>query len=386
MNKAAMRRYFLSTSALVMMLAASSVVPQNGARKEVNIPDILGFQTLACDFHIHTVFSDGNVWPTTRVQEAWLEGLDAISITDHIEYHPHRTDGLTGPDRPYEIAKPAADAVLLCIVRGTEITKQLPPGHHNALFLTVNDIPDTMNLIDGVKRATGQGAFVFYNHPGWRQPNNIPVWNPEQEQLYQSGQLHGIEIVNGKDYYPLAHRWAIDKKLTLIGSSDVHDPITFDYDFGKGEHRPMTLVFAKNKTVEDIKKALFDRRTAVYWNNILMGDEKYLKTIFDGSVTVVNPEVILTGSTPTVVQVHNSSEITYELVKNGEAENIAIPETVTLYGERTVWFSIKSSTEGLKGRKKITLPYLVKNLYRAPEEGTPVELEIRAEFKQGEKR
>lgn len=30
-------------------------------RKEINIPDILGYKTLKCDFHIHTIFSDGVV-------------------------------------------------------------------------------------------------------------------------------------------------------------------------------------------------------------------------------------------------------------------------------------------------------------------------------------
>ena len=59
-----------------------------GIRQEINIPDILGYKTLKCDFHMHTVFSDGSVWPPIRVVEAWQEGLDVISITDHIEqYH-----------------------------------------------------------------------------------------------------------------------------------------------------------------------------------------------------------------------------------------------------------------------------------------------------------
>ncbi|HBG87129.1 MAG TPA: hypothetical protein DEG09_08890 [Marinilabiliaceae bacterium] len=47
-------------------------------RKEIRIPNVLGYQTLKCDFHMHTIFSDGDVWPAVRVQEAWEEGLDAI--------------------------------------------------------------------------------------------------------------------------------------------------------------------------------------------------------------------------------------------------------------------------------------------------------------------
>ena len=46
-------------------------------RNEIRVPDPEGYRTLKCDFHIHTVFSDGLVWPTVRVDEAYREGLDA---------------------------------------------------------------------------------------------------------------------------------------------------------------------------------------------------------------------------------------------------------------------------------------------------------------------
>ena len=52
---------------------------------KIVISDLKGYVTLKCDFHIHTVFSDGTVWPTVRVDEAYREGLDAIAITDHLE-------------------------------------------------------------------------------------------------------------------------------------------------------------------------------------------------------------------------------------------------------------------------------------------------------------
>src|SRR5450759_218390 len=61
-----------------------------GQRKIVNLPDIPGYVTLKCDFHMHTVFSDGNVWPTVRIDEALRDGLDAIAITDHLEYTPKK--------------------------------------------------------------------------------------------------------------------------------------------------------------------------------------------------------------------------------------------------------------------------------------------------------
>lgn len=87
------------------------------ARREVKIPDIAGYRTLKCDFHTHTVFSDGRVWPTVQVEEAWREGLDAIAITDHIEYKPHKQDVRPNNESGYEIARAAGNEKGLIIIR-----------------------------------------------------------------------------------------------------------------------------------------------------------------------------------------------------------------------------------------------------------------------------
>lgn len=70
-----MKKSLLIPALLVSMFC------QAQTRNEIQIPDLKGYETLKCDFHIHTVFSDGTVWPTVRVDEAYREGLDAISLT-----------------------------------------------------------------------------------------------------------------------------------------------------------------------------------------------------------------------------------------------------------------------------------------------------------------
>ena len=45
-----------------------------------------GVFLISSDLHIHTVFSDGEVWPSIRVKEARRDGLDLISMTEHLEY------------------------------------------------------------------------------------------------------------------------------------------------------------------------------------------------------------------------------------------------------------------------------------------------------------
>ena len=67
--------------AVAGILSASAQFTPN----KIVVPDIEGYKTLKGDFHIHTVFSDATVWPTTRVQEALWEGLDVIAISEHID-------------------------------------------------------------------------------------------------------------------------------------------------------------------------------------------------------------------------------------------------------------------------------------------------------------
>ena len=62
------------------------------SERMIVFPDIDGGKTLVTDLHMHSVFSDGHVWPRTRVEEALRDGLDAIAITEHLEWQPHLAD------------------------------------------------------------------------------------------------------------------------------------------------------------------------------------------------------------------------------------------------------------------------------------------------------
>jgi 3',5'-nucleoside bisphosphate phosphatase len=354
------------------------------ARHEVKIPDIPGYKTLKCDFHMHTIFSDGQVWPTVRAEEAWREGLDAFAITDHLEYKPHGKDVRPDNNRSYEIAKPAADEKGLILIRGAEITKKMPPGHFNAIFIKDAKPLDTneSDWKDALKNAHEQGAFVTWNHPGWtgQQPDGVPRWYPEHNELYEKGWMQGIEVVNENEYYPLVFKWAQEKKLTIIGGSDIHEPTSMFFDSSKGEHRPMTLVFAKENTEESIKEAMLAHRTAVYYKNSIIGDEQYLKPIFDKSVHVSEAEVTIKGKGKAFVRITNNSELDLELVANGSPEHVAASNWIILSRDSSVLLTIEGKDKAFSGSEKIRIPYKVKNLVVAPDEGLRVELEINVRF------
>ena len=65
---------------------------------------------------MHTVFSDGLVWPTVRVDEAYREGLDAISLTEHIEYRPHKKDIVADHNRSYELSQKQAKKLGILLI------------------------------------------------------------------------------------------------------------------------------------------------------------------------------------------------------------------------------------------------------------------------------
>lgn len=380
MNFRTTKLTLLLSLSISFILSFSLCFAQINTRTEINIPDIPGYLTLKCDFHSHTVFSDGEVWPTVRVKEAWQQGLDAIAITDHIEYQVHKEDIIKNHNRPFEIAKPKADELGLILIKGAEITRDMPPGHFNAIFLQDINPLDTKEWRDAIKAANGQGAFVFWNHPGWRQPDEIPIWYDEHTELFQNGSFQGIEIVNEYSYYPKVYQWALDKKLTIMGDSDVHSPLLMDFDLAHGQHRPITLVFAKEKSEQAIKEALLARRTAVYHNDLLIGEEQFLKPIFEQSIEILNSSVSIKGTGRATVQIKNRSDLIFNLVAESNVEEFSVPEELKLYPDKTITFQLKGKSKTISGKKKFAIPFAVKNLLIAPEKGLPVALTVEVDF------
>ncbi len=356
--------------------------PVTRARTPVRLPDIPGFHTLKCDFHIHTVFSDGLVWPSVRSEEAWRQGLDAIAITDHIEYQPHKADVSTNHNRSYEIARGHGDELEVLVIRGSEITRSMPPGHLNAIFLTNAMLLATDKWQDAIQAARDQGAFIFWNHPGWspQLTDGQIKWHPEHTQLVEQDLMHGIEVVNGRDYYPEAHRWAIERKLTLFSNSDIHQPIGHDYHIFLGDHRPLTLVFARERSIAAIKEALFDRRTAVYSGGRLLGDKRFLRPLFDASVRVLTPQVTIRGSGRVFLQIHNDADVSFTLERSSEPTDLTVPQKITLPGQRTVLLQLRARGTPAAGTRNFALPFRVANALTAPDEALDVTLPVEVAF------
>ena len=368
--------------ALFLILINYSLSAQTRARTEINIPDIMDYKTLKCDFHMHTVFSDGLVWPSIRPEEAWRQGLDAIALTDHIEYTPHKDDININFNRPYEIAKPAGDKLDIIVIKGSEITRGMPPGHCNAIFLT-----DASKLIqddwrDAFKEAKKQDAFIFWNHPGWKsqQPDGISKWYEEHTWLLKNNMLNGIEVVNERDYYPEVFQWCLDKNLTILCNTDVHDPVQMFWEIHDHDFRPVTLVFAKEKTEASIKEALFAGRTAAYATNSLFGKEQFVRQIFNKSVSINKTDLVINGKRSVNIMFKNDSDIDYKLVSKNKFEELSFNDEITLYANKTVILSLRGTSNEKSDIQKFELLFEVQNIKINSEENLMVSFPLNITF------
>ena len=355
----------MNTKSLILFIVAFFAFQMVNAqsRKLIKIPDIPGYQTLKCDFHIHTVFSDGTVWPTVRVEEAWGEGLDAIAISDHIEYRPHSKDIVANHNRSFEIAEPLAAQRGIILIRAAEITRNMPPGHLNTLFIRNANLLERENVMDALKEAREQGAFILWNHPGWKvqQPDSTRWWQ-EHTNLLRNDLLHGIEVYNYNEFYPEAFEWALQKRLTMFGNTDVHDPIGMTYDL-KDNHRPMTLVFARSRTSGGIKEALFARRTAVYFDNTIMGQASLLEPLFFASLKMDETPLRLTNGNTKQVRIINNSDVDYELEIVQPGVGFDAPKSVILKAYHITPVELSGNSQEVALLKTLNVYYRVKNLY-----------------------
>ncbi|MCQ2136029.1 MAG: Sb-PDE family phosphodiesterase [Bacteroidales bacterium] len=304
-----MRKVLLSISALCVSFLLGATVPHRAI-----IPDVPGYVTLKGDFHVHTVFSDDTTWPTVRVDEADYDGLDFLSITDHCDTRHQKmvNNGYFNGDKvdrntSYELAAAAAKKYGIIVIHGAELTrgKHMFPGHFNTQFISdgnavaiaaetaCENVKDPIKkeevaIMAGLKEAKNQGGFIVWNHPDWeRQANNETIWWPIHTTVLEAGYMQGIEIVNRfTGYDPEAFHWAIEKGLTLVSGTDCHKPMFQLVDYERGEYRPMTLVFATERSEAGIKEALMAGRTAVFCDGCIYGTEANIKPLFEQCFTI----------------------------------------------------------------------------------------------------
>ena len=381
----------------LLVLAMTVVLPATAhdsqwvaAARKIDFPKLEdGRSVLAVDLHTHSVFSDGSVWPDIRVEEAKRDGLFALAVSEHLEYQPKIADiAHADRNRSFQLAEQAAvvkpDATgenrnPLLVINGSEITKlAIQPGHMNAVFITdANAMLPKAGLSpvdqarEQLKTAVAQGGFTFWNHPYWtsQTPNGIATLDPVHAEFIRNGLLHGIEVANGADMSDEAFQIALDNNLTILGTSDIHGLIDWDYDLAGGGHRTATLVLTGSPTADGVKAALRAGDTVAVYNDNLIGKPANVEAVVRSSLKLEVDDA-LPRTTVVAVSVTNDSPVDYVLENMG-------PEGA--YDEGHV-FTVKSGAsftlliKDVPDASKLSLTFKVLNTYIAPRQHLTVQL------------
>jgi hypothetical protein len=359
-----MSAYMKKSFLILSVIFAVSLLPAAHAQgKIIRLPQLDGYVTLRCDFHMHTVFSDGNVWPLYRIEEALRDGLDAIAISDHIEYTPKKDYIPVNHNAAWDISVNAAREGNLLLVHAAEITRDMPPGHLNALFITDGAALAKDSVMDVIGEAVRQGAFIQWNHPGWKsqEPDGIPKIYDIHKNLIARGWLHGIEFYNEFEYYPLVLDMCKTYNLAVICNSDVHGIIREEYRQPYYRFRPMTLVFARERTVESLKEAMMNRRTIAFFRDTVAGMDDLVRPFFSNSITV--GKTYYENKRSAFFEITNNSDITWHLVKGPQGA----PSAITIPANSVTRVSVPRSFRG-------KLTYEVGNAITGPGKFLAVEI------------
>ena len=349
--------------------------------RAIEFPDTPDHRVLEADFHMHTVFSDGNVWPDIRVLEALYDDLDAIALTDHLDVHPRQEDvRYSNLNRSYEIARKATEGrgSDLVVINGAEVSR-LPPGHANAIFLDDANTILRDGPVETYRAARKQGAFIFFNHP-WLGPRTaIPKVTDLHRRLMREGLIQGIEVANAQGYSEKAFQIALDHDLTLIGNSDVHGIIDWQYDVAEGGHRPVTLVLAEERSKVGLKEALRAGRTAVWFKNTLVGREEHVKPVIKASLSTqakyVEGKPRYFRSSVVEVVIENTSSTEYLLENLSDYAFFTRSDRVRLKPRDQTRLAVKVPEK----KSSVELTFKVLNAVVAPEEHPTISLHMQVE-------
>ena len=158
-----------------------------------------------------------------------------------------------------------------------------------------------------------------------------------------------------------------------MGTSDIHGLIDWDYT-EKGNQRPITLVFAKEKNLESMREALFEGRTVAVYNSLFVGKSEYLTPLLQSCVQVVSA-TYLPNTAILKVELTNisSSDLLFENQMDFNFYDSSPVFQIPAKGTKTV--HIKT----LEKKESITLKLKALSGYTAPEQQAVVQWNIKVE-------
>ena len=223
---------------LAVSMAAGSLAPQSQATPRKRFAG--GYQVLAGDFHVHSFpLSWSTLSPFDTVWEAERLGLDVIAMSGHNNVVVSQvgrwfSERIGGP----------------LVLAAEEV--HAPSYHMVAVGIehTVSWRQPAASAIDEVHR---QGGIAIAAHP---LSSYWPGWDSEAMRRLDAAEVVHPSIFYDDDRRRQVRQFFARRKLTAIGSSDVHYSWTIDY--------ARTYVFVTERSARGVLDALRQGRTVVY--------------------------------------------------------------------------------------------------------------------------
>lgn len=208
---------------------AAPPVPARPPRRALPADD--GLSWLACDFHAHTLHSDGELGIAELAAYAVDTGLDVLAVTDHntVSHHP----ALPGWSEQYGVT----------LLPGQEVTTDR--GHANA-FGDIGSIDFRRPPSTWVAAVRDRGGLLSINHPlaadcAWHHPLSerppvAEVWHCTWLDRTWSGPLAwwtawGLDTVpiGGSDFHRVEHNGpALGQPVTWVATESSEPAAVLD--------------------------------------------------------------------------------------------------------------------------------------------------------------
>jgi hypothetical protein len=122
-----------------------------------------------------------------------------------------------------------------------------------------------------------------------------------------------------------------------MASSDMHGLISDAYMPPDYQHRPMTLVFSKERSHDGLREALFAGRTLVMFRDTIAGKEEFAGPFFYQCISVGKP--CYENEKKRFIEIANNSDIPFNLVNGNHS-----PRSVTLKTNTATRIAINKTT------------------------------------------
>ncbi len=221
-------------------------------------PELCARYPLRCDFHIHTLYSDGRATPAEMLIRGRELGLDIAVITDHNAYQGS-IDGLEARQRlglnlismpGEEVSGPNWHIVAINASTGIADLADAPLGSGNSAAWEYEA------LRWAIQSTQAHGGRAFLAHPYWVVDRGYHLPVPMYDRVLAEGILDGIELLGDVRYQNNVRSLAryLDFRaagldIPILGNSDTHRT---DHTYGTY----WTVVFAREPTPAAVLEAI----------------------------------------------------------------------------------------------------------------------------------